>query len=266
MGRANAGKTTILQRVCDTTDEPEIFNAEGEKVDATVVQGSLKRGYHNIEDELVFKSNERFVFHDSRGFEAGSEGEFDMMKEFVMERAKTTKLDKRIHAIWFCIPLNDSHRMVTAAEKKFFDECDTGHVPVIVLLTKTDTLALDAFQELIEDGLDEEDAMKKAAKVERRNLNECVVKVKGWLDVLRFPPHDYLSLTEMDKEGAECAPLLTCTANALSEEGLQQLLISSQQSNLELCLEFAITKLNQQVFHISSHAGFHIGSVKFQKI
>ncbi|KAI5988269.1 hypothetical protein F5J12DRAFT_748346 [Pisolithus orientalis] len=136
MGRANAGKTTILQRVCNTTDEPEIFNGEGGKVDATVVKGSLMRGYHNVGDELVFKSNPRFVFHDSCGFEAGSEEQFDMMKEFVMDRAKTTKLDERIHAIWFCIPLNDSHRMITAAEKKFFDECDTGHVPVIVLLTK----------------------------------------------------------------------------------------------------------------------------------
>ncbi|KAI6140858.1 hypothetical protein BKA82DRAFT_4207389 [Pisolithus tinctorius] len=194
MGRANAGKTTILKRVCNTTDEPEIFNGEGEKVDATVVQGSLKRGYHNIEDELVFKSNQRFVFHDSRGFEAGSEEEFDIMKEFVMDRAKTTKLDKRIHAIWFCIPLNESHRMVTAAEKKFFDECDTGHVPVIVLLTKTDTLALDAFMGLIDDGLDEDDAVERAAEVERRNVNECLVKVKGWLDELRFPPHDYLPL------------------------------------------------------------------------
>ncbi|KAI6141036.1 hypothetical protein BKA82DRAFT_4206042, partial [Pisolithus tinctorius] len=198
MGRANAGKTTILQRVCNTTDKPEIFNGEGEKVDATVVQGSLKCGYHNIEDELVFKSNQRFVFHDSHGFEAGSEGEFDMMKEFVMDRAKTTKLDKRIHAIWFCIPLNDSHRMVTAAEKKFFDECDTGHgvyIPVIVLLTKTDTLALDAFLELIDDGLDEGDAVERTAEVEKRNLTECFIKVKGWLDESRFPPYDYLSLT-----------------------------------------------------------------------
>ena len=25
IGRANAGKTTILQRVCDTTDSPEIY-------------------------------------------------------------------------------------------------------------------------------------------------------------------------------------------------------------------------------------------------
>ena len=32
IGRANAGKTTILQKVCNTTEDPEIYNAEGEKV------------------------------------------------------------------------------------------------------------------------------------------------------------------------------------------------------------------------------------------
>ena len=32
IGRANAGKTTILQRVCNTTEEPKIFNQKGHKV------------------------------------------------------------------------------------------------------------------------------------------------------------------------------------------------------------------------------------------
>jgi GTPase SAR1 family protein len=32
LGRANAGKTTILQKVCNTTDDPEIYNTKGEKV------------------------------------------------------------------------------------------------------------------------------------------------------------------------------------------------------------------------------------------
>ncbi|KAI5997627.1 hypothetical protein F5J12DRAFT_785097 [Pisolithus orientalis] len=178
MGRANA----------------EIFNGEGEKVDATLVQGSLK---------------------------AGSEREFDMMKEFVMDHAKTMKLDKRIHAIWFCIPLNESHRMVTAAEKKFFDMCDTGHVPVIVLLTKTDTLALDAIME-VDDGLNEDDAMERAQEEMTAGMQE---------------------------EGADCATLLTYTANALNEEGLQQLLTSTQQSNLGLCMEFAITKTLKNYMH-----------------
>ncbi|KAI6123725.1 hypothetical protein EV401DRAFT_2069184 [Pisolithus croceorrhizus] len=242
IGRANAGKTTILQRVCNTTDKPEIFDGKGERVNAAVVQGSLMRGYHNIEDELVFQSNPGFVFHDSRGFEAGSVEQFDTMKKFVLDRANTTKLEKRIHAIWFCIPLNEGHRMVMTAEKKFFDECDTGHVPVIVLLTKGDTLALDAVQELMNEGMNIDDAMKGAVEMEKAILGDRLTRVKDWLNKARFPPKDYLSLTGMQEEDAECAPLLTCTANALKGEGLQQLLISTQQSNIELCKEFAIMK------------------------
>ena len=32
IGRANAGKTTVLQRVCNSTEDPEIYNDNGEKV------------------------------------------------------------------------------------------------------------------------------------------------------------------------------------------------------------------------------------------
>ena len=52
---------------------------------------------HNIDQELIFRSNDKFVFHDSAGFEAD---EFVKMKEFIADRAKTPFLKKRIHAIW----------------------------------------------------------------------------------------------------------------------------------------------------------------------
>ncbi|KAI6138659.1 hypothetical protein BKA82DRAFT_293181 [Pisolithus tinctorius] len=249
MGRANAGKRTILQRVCNTTDQPEIFYGKGKKVDTRAVWGSLGRGYHDIEDELVFKSNPHFVFHDSCGFEAESEAEFDHMKKFVTDRAKATKLERRIHAIWYCIPLNESHRMVMAAERKFFNECDSGHVPVIVLLTKADTLNLDAVQELMRRGLTVDDAMKEAPEVEKQLQKGCLEKIKGWLNELQFPPQNYLMLTGMEQESADCEELLKCTANALTEEGLQGLLISSQQSNLGLCMEFAIMKTLRRVMY-----------------
>lgn len=32
VGRANAGKTTILKRICNTTDDPEIYDKNGKKV------------------------------------------------------------------------------------------------------------------------------------------------------------------------------------------------------------------------------------------
>jgi len=36
VGRANAGKTTILQKVCNTTDHPEIYDTKGKKVRAMI--------------------------------------------------------------------------------------------------------------------------------------------------------------------------------------------------------------------------------------
>ena len=61
----------------------------------------VQRGEHNIENELIFQSNSYFVFHDSRGFETGSVNELDLMKAFVADRARTMKLEDRIHAIWW---------------------------------------------------------------------------------------------------------------------------------------------------------------------
>jgi hypothetical protein len=76
-----------------------------------------QRGNHDIKNEMVFKSNPSFVFHDSCGFEAGSEGEFEDMKNFISERIHATKLEERIHAIWqvtpsWCSALVDCHQVL----------------------------------------------------------------------------------------------------------------------------------------------------------
>ncbi|KAJ8581936.1 hypothetical protein M405DRAFT_776961, partial [Rhizopogon salebrosus TDB-379] len=112
VGRANAGKTTLLQKVCNTTEKPLIFDGEGNEIDADVVKSSVDRGYHDISNELIFRSNPGFVFHDSCGFEAGGVDEFKKMKEFVSERASTRRLNERIHAIWYCIPMDEYHRAI----------------------------------------------------------------------------------------------------------------------------------------------------------
>lgn len=100
---------------------------------------------HDIEKSLVFPSNQGFVFHDSRGIEAGGKQELDIVQNFIAKRAKSHNLEDRIHVIWFvdmstdgfhlslhadsrlpyfnnryCIPV-DNDRIFTAAEKSFFD-------------------------------------------------------------------------------------------------------------------------------------------------
>jgi len=140
IGRANAGKTSILRAICNTTENPEVYDEKGNKIHLTQIKGSRERGMHDIENELIFRSNDKFVFHDSRGFEAGSVDEFERLKEFITDRANTTYLKKRIHAIWYCIPMDKLDRAIQRSEEMFFDECDTRNVPVIVLFTKFDAL------------------------------------------------------------------------------------------------------------------------------
>ena len=36
VGRSNAGKTTLLQHVCNTTELPEIYDSKGEKVECLI--------------------------------------------------------------------------------------------------------------------------------------------------------------------------------------------------------------------------------------
>ena len=65
----------------------------------------MQRGLHDIDDELVFPNPDRYkagyVFHDSRGFEAGSKDELDTIQKFVKRKSQQKLLRERLHAIWF---------------------------------------------------------------------------------------------------------------------------------------------------------------------
>ncbi|KAG1795059.1 GTP-binding protein [Suillus plorans] len=238
MGRANAGKTTILQKVCNTTDQPEIYDTKGNKVRVMI----YARGNHDITNEMVFKSNPDFVFHDSCGFEAGSEEEFESMKKFISECAHATKLEERIHAIWYCIPMDDHWQTFQRSEEKFFQECDTGHVPVVAVFTKFEALRPVAYGEIkkqLQGVLGEERSKRIAERVE-----ELFIKTRV-LDRLYNPenrarPKSYVRLQNMNKQNTNCDTLLESTTLALDNEELRLCLVLTQKSNMELCIKCAI--------------------------
>jgi hypothetical protein len=61
----------------------------------------VQRGEHDIDDEITFNNHRGYVFHDSRGFEAGNEDELRIVQEFVRRRSQEKRLNDRLHAIWF---------------------------------------------------------------------------------------------------------------------------------------------------------------------
>ena len=63
----------------------------------------MQRGEHDIELELSFSNDGGYVFHDSRGFEAGGDQELKIVQEFVRRRSQERSLKDRLHAIWFVL-------------------------------------------------------------------------------------------------------------------------------------------------------------------
>jgi hypothetical protein len=90
----NHGNTSIDQIIASSEAS---FTVNGLGL---LLSHSSQRGHHNINDKLVFQTNEGFVFHDSCGLEAGSNEEVKAMQEFLLKRRITRSLDQKLHVIW----------------------------------------------------------------------------------------------------------------------------------------------------------------------
>jgi hypothetical protein len=60
-----------------------------------------------VETQIVYPTANGFIFHDSRGFEAGAVDELQKVREFVSKRAKREQMKDQLHAIWY-VDTNDS--------------------------------------------------------------------------------------------------------------------------------------------------------------
>ncbi|KAG6886692.1 hypothetical protein C0995_005811 [Termitomyces sp. Mi166 len=175
IGRANAGKTTILKRVCNTTEDPRLYD-ENEK--------SL-RGIHDINRSFAFESNPEFIFHDSPGFEAGDKKQLEEVQAFIKKHAMATDPNHQLHAIWFCF-IPDMSRFLLDLEKNFFNEERAGNVPVIAIFTKFD----DLINQVYDSDLDEDENRKAA----QDKLNELKAPL---FNDYKFPPRAGICLEGM---------------------------------------------------------------------
>ncbi|KAI9433701.1 hypothetical protein H4582DRAFT_2185552, partial [Lactarius indigo] len=221
IGRANAGKTTLLKRVCNTTEEPCIYDEKSNSL----------RGIHDIDRPFAFASNPQFIFHDSPGFETGDESQLKKVQSFIEKRARATEVDDQLHAIWFCFIPNIS-RFLLDLEKRFFDEQRAGNIPVIAIFTKFDHLISQVYDIDLEDD-------------ENRQVAESLLKnkLRAPLFEYKFPPRADVCL-----EGAfmicflwfQVKVLIEKTAESLDNLALKILFVSVQQNNLELCVKYAV--------------------------
>ena len=67
----------------------------------------------------------------------------------------------------------------------------------------------------------------------------------------------------MNKEDADCTALISGTAEALDNEVLETLLVSAQQVNLEICVDYAVRrKVIGECLHWSFADKFHLRTLQ----
>ncbi|KAJ7729007.1 hypothetical protein B0H16DRAFT_1734372 [Mycena metata] len=169
IGRRNAGKTTILKKMCDSDgSDLQIVDANGKQVDPSILEPNRERGMSDIENEIMFRSNPLFVFHDSRGIEAGAEHEKDSqlrteyLWNFLRKRSMSERIKNQIHAVWFCIPMDEQRAPSAQFELAFFNARESP-VPIIAVCTKFEAL-LDSEMSGEDDSSDTEEEARQAAQ------------------------------------------------------------------------------------------------------
>ncbi|KAJ7066102.1 hypothetical protein C8F01DRAFT_1248151 [Mycena amicta] len=257
IGRANAGKTTLLKRVCNSVEEPKIYDQGGKKIKAKILKESMERGEHNIENQMVFKSNPGFIFHDSRGFESGTIEETEKVKNFIKTRAASSSLAEQLHAIWYCLPMADTTRPFLKPDEEFFNLEGVGNVPVIAIFTKCDGLFTEVRSDLLASGMDSDEMNAKSIE----KVGEILMTRFTVLQQQRFAPVAHVETQDMGEPRRtsttqkkafaamqdKCVKkLVQVTAGALTNEALQLLFVSIQRNNLDLCEFYVIRRLLDQ--------------------
>ncbi|KDQ18437.1 hypothetical protein BOTBODRAFT_511857 [Botryobasidium botryosum FD-172 SS1] len=256
IGKANAGKTTILRALCGTDEEPEVYDRKGHKVgsvratfrsirdriagrgSSAILSPSSMRGLHDINYSLIFPSNHGYVFHDSRGFESGATDELELVRNFIQTRAASNDIDEQLHAIWYCFP-TDGNRVITAAEQEFFGKIDTGRVPVIAVFTKFDALDSAAFKTLEAGGLSFVEAKQGAPALAEELFKATHLPL---IQNQLHPPKGVACLRNMHNNHSNngISDLIEKTFTSLDDDALKLLLVSVQHSNIKLCIKAAV--------------------------
>ncbi|KIK16779.1 hypothetical protein PISMIDRAFT_250937 [Pisolithus microcarpus 441] len=130
VGKTGAGKSSLIDRVFGTSTAGVADDKPGEAM---------------IEKELISSQNDRFILHDSKGFEPGEGGNYDTVKSFIEARKKEPLIRDQLHAVWFCFPVPMVHygeRLLEDGAETFFEQSNEAlrNIPTVFVFTKYDRL------------------------------------------------------------------------------------------------------------------------------
>ncbi|KAG2034763.1 hypothetical protein BDR03DRAFT_1013208 [Suillus americanus] len=106
------------------------------------IASTHKPGEADIDHEFFSPQNDRFVLHDSKGFEPGEEGNVNIVRDFIERRRNKPTLKDQLHAVWLCFEIpRAGGRLLETGTEDFLTlkrGGKLGNIPVVVVFTKYD--------------------------------------------------------------------------------------------------------------------------------
>jgi hypothetical protein len=163
-------------------------------------------GEVTIDQELISPQNNKFILHDSKGFEPGEEDNLEIVRGFINRRREMPGLKDQLHAVWLCfeIPCTGGRLLETGVEQFLTSkrEGELGDIPIVVVFTKYDKLLVQVERTMNKSsfkGLSEaaiQDLVKKGAEDKLQEV--CVAPLETFTEF--SIPHVTVSTNKNHKE------------------------------------------------------------------
>ncbi|KAF5353015.1 hypothetical protein D9757_012727 [Collybiopsis confluens] len=240
MGKRNAGKTTLLHRMTQSSDGQFLLHREdGQLIDdpGSILAPALERGHSHINYEITYPSDRDYIFHDSRGMEAGSDEEIRVLKKFIKDKQDMKYLGQRLHVIWLCLPV-DNDRPLGEQEMVFFEHATAG-VPVIAIFTKFEWRITKAYDQLRDDG---RDVVQSRIEAPAKALTDFGEILKRRFSSVPNPPAAYVFLQEMNSESGSSEELTQITRQLVENKVNQQLFSEIKHNSIKITMAISLVQ------------------------
>ncbi|KAF4450458.1 hypothetical protein F53441_6457 [Fusarium austroafricanum] len=230
-GKTGVGKSTLINKVfgVEMTDESLSYD----------------QGVHDINVAFESPKHPGLLIHDSRGWQAGSDDELDLIAKFLRHRAFQEDPAEALHVIWFCVDA-DVARIEEADKRTFATIAEYSHqVPVFVVGTKKDKLTGYRKMQYLEELMEKTDDYKEAKRLAEEKANavaeEQFAELRNQLSQIEHYKADgYCCLSKNDDAGVK--DLLSQTLGLIVDERVRLFCVAAQVVDVEQKINSAITE------------------------